>query len=113
MRGPLIAVLQIWTVRPGRRYCDHRSQLLGWPKRWCVTHWLATVLIRTAGVVEVAHRLASACETLETAAKAVPDGVSFLAGKGVPIAVDHSGNITMPCRPSGMKRAAPLAHSSI
>jgi L-asparaginase/beta-aspartyl-peptidase (threonine type) len=69
--------------------------------------------IRTAVAVQVAHRIRFGGESLEQAAAAAIRGVAELGGDGGLIAVDRDGNIAMPFKSSGLKRAALLPDGTI
>jgi isoaspartyl peptidase/L-asparaginase-like protein (Ntn-hydrolase superfamily) len=69
--------------------------------------------IRSAAAVQVAHRIRFGGQTLAQAADEVLSEVANRGGTGGLIAVDSRGNVVMPFRSSGMKRAALLADGSI
>jgi L-asparaginase/beta-aspartyl-peptidase (threonine type) len=69
--------------------------------------------IRSAAAVQVAHRVRFGGRTLAQAADEVLGEVAERGGAGGLIAVDSRGNVVMPFRSSGMKRAALLADGSI
>lgn len=69
--------------------------------------------IRTAAAASVAHRMRWAGESLEAAARGAIDDIAALGGDGGMIAVDAGGEVALPFRSSGMKRAALLADGRI
>ncbi|MGH9524387.1 MAG: isoaspartyl peptidase/L-asparaginase family protein [Terriglobales bacterium] len=77
----------------------------------CTGHGEA--FIRAAAAAQVAHRVRFGAQTLEAAATAVIEEIAAQGGHGGLIAIDSSGNVTMPFRSSGMKRAALLNDGTI
>ncbi len=69
--------------------------------------------LRLATAAEVAHRIRFGGESLEAATTAAIEAVAAMGGDGGLIAVDAAGNIALPFRSQGMKRAAAYADGTI
>lgn len=67
---------------------------------------IGEAFIRTSAAHDVAARVAYGNATLDAATRAVLDQIKECDGDGGLIAVDRSGNISMPFNSDGMKRAA-------
>jgi L-asparaginase/beta-aspartyl-peptidase (threonine type) len=69
--------------------------------------------LRLATAAEVAHRIRFGRDTLEAATTAAIEAVATMGGDGGLIAVDAAGNIALPFRSQGMKRAAAYLDGTI
>jgi isoaspartyl peptidase/L-asparaginase-like protein (Ntn-hydrolase superfamily) len=68
---------------------------------------------RLTTAAEIAHRMRFGGETLAQATTAAIEAVARMGGDGGLIAVDAAGNIALPFRSQGMKRAAAFADGTI